>query len=213
MKLRTSQEVLDAIDGEVAWRTKEMANVCVAVRDARDTFSGNLSRAAFPLIYAHWEGGVKRCASYYLEYVARQRHSYSELRSNFIAISCASSIQQAAASGQLHVYAQVVDFLLFNQFDRYQKPSSFEIQTESNLSSKVMDNICFNVGVSLGDDFEINRNFIDRSLVSTRNKIAHGVFEEISEKFLIEAKDKVLFLLGIFTTELQNSIVLKKYLR
>ena len=213
MKLRTQQQILDAIDNELAWRTKELNNLCTSLGDARDGFRVNLARSAFVIVYAHWEGGVKQCASYFLEYVARQKHKYSELKSNFVAVACSSAIQQAASSGRLHVYAQVVDFLLFNQDDRYQKPSTFEIQTDSNLSSKVMDNICFNIGVSLGDDLELSRNFIDRNLLKVRNSIAHGGQDSIDEKFLIEARDRVLKLLGIFRIELQNAVVRKSYLR
>jgi hypothetical protein len=165
------------------------------------------------VVYAHWEGGVKQCASYFLEYVARQKHKYNELKSNFVAVACSAAIQQAAASGRLHVYAQVVDFLLFNQEDRYQKPSTFEIQTESNLSSKVMDNICFNIGVSLGDDLELSRNFIDRNLLKVRNAIAHGGQDPIEPEVLLETRDRVLKLLGMFKNEIQNAVVRKLYLR
>lgn len=213
MKLRTEQQALDAIDGELAWRTKELNNLCTAVRDARDAFAENLARAVFLVTYAHWEGGVKACADLYLEYVTRQRHRYDELRTNFVAISCASSINQAAASGKLQQYAQVVDFLVFNQSHRYQKSKTFEIQADSNLSSTVLDNICFNVGIRLGDDFELSRKFIDRSLVKTRNSIAHGSAEPIDVKFLFEARDRVIKLLNSVRTELQNAIVKKSYLR
>ena len=213
MKLRTSQEVLDAIDGELAWRTKELNNLCSGVSEGRASFSGHSARAAFVLVYAHWEGGVKKCATYYLEYVSRQRHSFDELRTNFVAIACASSMQSAALSGKLQQYAQVVDFLLFNQAERYKKPKLFEIQAESNLSSTVMDSICFNVGVQMGSHFELSRQFIDRSLLKTRNAIAHGEPEPISYHLLGEASAKVLRLLGDFRTELQNAIVQRLYLR
>ncbi|CAD7387440.1 MULTISPECIES: MAE_28990/MAE_18760 family HEPN-like nuclease [Xanthomonas] len=213
MKLRTSQQALDAIDGELAWRTKELNNLCRAVKDSRETFSDNLTRAAFTLVYAHWEGGVKKCATYYLDFVTRQKHSYEELRSNFVAIACANAIQQAASSGKLQQYAQVVDFLIFNQEERFQRSNLFEIQTESNLSSAVMESICFNVGIKMGSNFELSRNFIDRSLLKTRNSIAHGSAEPVDYRSLNESREKVVRLLTDFRTELQNSIVQKKYLR
>lgn len=213
MKLRTQQEALDAIDAELAWRTKELNNLCAAVSDARAAFEKNLTRSAFLVAYAHWEGGVKQCASHYLEFVTRQKHKYEELKTNFVAIACASSIQQAATSLKLQQYAQVVDFLIFNQSERYQKSNAFEIQAESNLSSTVVDSICFNVGIRLGDEFEMSRKFIDRNLLKTRNSIAHGSAEPIEATFLFETRDRVLKLLDIFRTELQNSIVEKRYLR
>jgi hypothetical protein len=213
MKLRTSQQALDAIDSELAWRRRELENLCRAVQDSRESFSGSLARATFTLIYAHWEGGVKNCATYYLDFVARQRHSYEELCTNFVAIACANSIQQAAASGKLQQYAQVVDFLVFNQKERFQRSKLFEFQTDSNLSSTVMDAICFNVGVCMGTSLEMNRNFLDRNLLKTRNAIAHGIMEPVELRFLLESRDKVLGLLGDFRTELQNAIVEKRYLR
>jgi len=213
MKLRTSQEALDAIDWELATRTKELNNLCNAVRDCRDSFSANLSRAAFLLVYAHWEGGVKNCAGYYLDFVTRQGHRYEQLRTNFVTIACANSIQEAANSGKLQQYAQVVDFLVFNQGERFQRSKLFEIKTGSNLSSTVMDALCFNVGVQMGSSFELSRNFLDRSLLKTRNSIAHGSLEPIDFRFLNESRERVIHLLDVFRTELQNAIVLRKYLR
>ena len=197
----------------MAWRTKELNNLCMALADARKTFSGHLARAAFTLVYAHWEGGVKNCATYYLDFVTRQRHSYDQLGKNFVTIACANAIQQAASSGKLQQYSQVVDFLLLNQGQRFQRSKLFEFQTESNLSSTVMDAICFNIGIQMGARFELSRNFIDRSLLKTRNAIAHGVMEPVDPKVLRESTDKILSLLGDFRTELQNAIVRKKYLR
>lgn len=213
MKIRTAQEALDAIDGELARRKKEIANLCTAVEEARKSFEEHVARSSFLLVYAHWEGGVKNCATIYLDYVTRQKHSYEELKTNFVAIACANAIQDAASSGKLHQYAQVVDFLIFNQADRFQRSKLFEIRTESNLSSSVMDSICFNVGVSLGDDFEMSRHFIDRNLLKTRNAIAHGSLEPVDKRVLEEASDKVLRLLGSFRNQIQNAIVQKTYLR
>lgn len=213
MKLRTSQEALDAIDSEVAWRTKEIGNLRTSVDEARDSFRVHVARSSFLLVYAHWEGGVKNCATHYLDFVSRQRHSYEELRTNFVAIACANAIQEAASSGKLQQYAQIVDFLIFNQADRFQRSKLFEIRTESNLSSTVMDSICFNVGIRLGEEFEMSRNFIDRNLLKTRNSIAHGSIEPIDKNFLGEASDRVLRLLGSFRNEIQNAIVQRAYLR
>jgi hypothetical protein len=213
MKLRTAQQALDAIDRELAWRIKELNNLCSAVESGREAFRDGLARSTFLVVYAHWEGGVKNCATHYLDFVTRQKHSYDELKTNFVAIACANSIQQAAISGKLNQYAQVVDFLIFNQAERFQRSKLFEIQTESNLSSAVLDSICFNVGVSLGSDFELSRQFIDRSLLKTRNSIAHGSAEPVEPRFLIESRDRVLRLLNGFKIALQNAIVQKEYLR
>lgn len=213
MKLRTAQEALDAIDGELARRIKEIGNLRSAVDESRKSFETNVARSSFLLVYAHWEGGVKNCAMYYLDYVARQRHSYEELKTNFVTIACANAIQDAASSGKLYQYAQVVDFLIYNKEERFQRSKLFEIRTESNLSSVVMDSICFNVGIQLGDDFELSRNFIDRNLLKTRNSIAHGSLEPVDKQYLSEAAERVLSLLGAFKNELQNAIVQKAYLR
>jgi MAE_28990/MAE_18760-like HEPN len=213
MKLRTSEQALDAIDKEMAWRKKELNNLYNAVLSGRNGFRDNVSRAAFMLVYAHWEGGVKNSATHYLDFVTRQKHSYGELRTNFVAIACANSIQQAAASGKLQQYSQVVDFLVFNQAERFQRSRLFEIQTESNLSSSVMDSICFNVGIALGAEFELSRQFIDRSLLKTRNLIAHGSSEPVGVPLLKEARDRVVILLDMFSDQLQNAITQKTYLR
>ena len=65
----------------------------------------------------------------------------------------------------------------------------------------------------MGSHFELSRNFIDRSLLKTRNAIAHGAAEPVGPDVLDEARDKVLRLLGDFRIELQNAVVQKRYLR
>jgi len=61
VKIRTTEQLVDGVSTEISWRRKELTDLkslvqkMAGVRSREDT----ITRAAFALLYAHWEGFVK----------------------------------------------------------------------------------------------------------------------------------------------------------
>jgi hypothetical protein len=86
------------------------------------------------------------------------------------------------------------------------------INTESNLSSKVFDNILTSVGFS-SSSYEARYNLIDQSLLERRNKIAHGEFLDINADEWRTLADEVVSIMNNYKTDIENSASLALFKR
>jgi hypothetical protein len=130
MKIRSTIELSNALDNALAWRKKEITTIFFAVKNQKRAHIKQASLRAFvPILYAHWEGYTKEAATYYIEFVARHRLTYSALSTNFISISCWSTIKEISKSNQFHLHNQFVDFLTYNQNERAKIPFEGVVNT------------------------------------------------------------------------------------
>ncbi|WP_405785538.1 MULTISPECIES: MAE_28990/MAE_18760 family HEPN-like nuclease [unclassified Streptomyces] len=90
--MRTSGELEDALDEDLAWRRVEMQSILGHIRAARGPSRNGLCRAGVALLYAHREGYAKRSLSNYLQYVARRKLKTSELQDCFVALAMEATI-------------------------------------------------------------------------------------------------------------------------
>ena len=86
--IRTKSDLIDKIAAEHAWRKREITELknIISTDSNSDLRKKVLCRSGFAILYAHWEGFVKVTGSYFLEFVANQRHSVEELKSSFITV-------------------------------------------------------------------------------------------------------------------------------
>ena len=71
-KIRTIQDLQDALDKELSWRIFELSHLRKALALPGQKEQASLIRASVAMLYAHWEGFIKQSASYYLDYVNRK---------------------------------------------------------------------------------------------------------------------------------------------
>jgi hypothetical protein len=214
MKIRSSFELNNALDDALAWRKKEITTVYFSIKnEKRQHLKQAHLRASIPILYAHWEGFTKEASIYYLEFVARQRLTYKDLTTNFISISCFSNLKEMSKSNQIYIHNQFIDFLMFNQNERAKIPFGEVIDTESNLSSKVLQNILFTLGLPYDGFWKSKTMAIDAKLLHYRNKIAHGDRYTVDESTFIELHDLVIDSLNYFKTTVENFAVQQKFKR
>lgn len=214
MKIRSSLELSNALDSALAWRKKEITTVYLTLKNQKRLHEQQaFLRAFIPILYAHWEGYAKEAASYYIEFVARQRLSYVELTTNFVSISCRSAINEIAKSNQIHTHNQLVDFLSYNQNERAIIPYKDIVDTESNLSSKVLRNLLFVIGIPFDEFWQSKSLSIDGKLLFCRNKIVHGEKHMVDNKTFVELHDLVIDMIDHIKTSIVNFAVQGKYKR
>lgn len=109
---RTLSLLQDYLDREFAWRLKEIADLKIAVRQSESLRRKTVIRAAIPLLYAHWEGFVKKASTGYLDFVDYQGHKYQELTSCFIVIGLKASLNEVLDSKRSHTNISAVEFIL-----------------------------------------------------------------------------------------------------
>ena len=74
----------DFLEKDLAWRKMEISQLFMILNsaEAKDI----VGKAMILLLYAHWEGFIKKSSKYYLQYVSEKRVALNALTRNFEAI-------------------------------------------------------------------------------------------------------------------------------
>lgn len=212
--MKTKAELQQATDDDLIWRRRELFNIRTAIEDANGNAQRQsaLLRAGVALLYAHWEGFVKRCGTYYLEYVASQGRKGRELTANFIAIRFKTRLAEAAKSKKVSSTNELVEYFTSKLDERLRLPHKGIVDTQSNLSSTVLREIVWTLGLDVSP-FETKSQLIDNRLVDRRNHIAHGEPLDIGVAEYIQLHDEVIALMDEFRNQVQNAVATDQYLR
>ena len=93
--IRTTDELINRVGVELIWRRKELSELKGLVQETQGQLRSRvIIRSAVALLYAHWEGFVKKSSSYYLEFVSSHRLPYGRLASNFVALTLKSKFNE-----------------------------------------------------------------------------------------------------------------------
>lgn len=215
MKIKTANDLQDAIDQEMAWRKHELSAVRANVVSSRKYAKETAIRAGVALLYAHWEGAIKNIATYYLQYVAMQNCSYGQLKPNFLAIAIKYDLKQFEESNKTTLHTSIVSDVINRQSDKSKIPTDGIIKTDSNLKSDIFIEIMATIGLPC-TDYETSYKLIDSVLLEKRNKIAHGErieSIELDEERYCDLHDRILALIQLFSTQVSNAAILKNYMK
>ena len=212
--IRTTDQLTDKIAEDLVWRRRELTNLRALVQE----FQGNpirsrvLIRSAVALLYAHWEGFVKKSSSYYLEYVASHRLPYGKLAANFVGLTLRAKFFELGASEKISGGNALADFFCTALNRQSNVPYKKGVDTKSNLSSKVLIDILDALGLD-ASQFSTRLNFIDANLVNPRNHIAHGEALDMSVEEYLTLHDDVMTLIETYRNEVENASVLRRFER
>lgn len=209
--IRTLGQLQDVLDQEMGWRVKEIGAFRIASK-ANDPNRKFFIRAGLALVYAHWEGFIKSASECYLSFIHSRGHTYRELKSCFAIFGLKRKLETLSISKQAKSNIEAFDFIL----NEIEKPArmrmSSAINTESNLTSKVFSNIANSLDINI-ENYVTKFNLIDESLVSRRNKIAHGEYLDLRGNEFDELADEILQLMRGYKIDLQNAASMKSYIR
>ena len=209
-KLHTPNQIQDFLDAELSWRVKEIANLKTAIQESGAIPEKTLIRAGLALLYAHWEGFVKNSLTAYLNFVNCQGLRYEELRSCFVVFGLKKSVNEVVESRNSAASISAIEFLRGQLGERAQLKIDTAVNTESNLSSKVFQNILLSVGFDPAA-YETRSHLIDESLLKRRNSIAHGDYLDVGKADWRHLADEIISMMRQVKTEIENSVILASY--
>lgn len=210
MKLRTASHFTHALRDEFSWRVKELLDYRLQTRTSNLIFQKVLLRAGVPLAYAHWEGFVKSGTELLLNFVSQQNLTNKDLSDIYFAHSVKTYIAQLTQSSRL---ASAVDAACYVRDAGNEKANIRHknfVDTESNLSSEVFDQIAKSVGIDTAK-YQLYYPYIDASIVHSRNKIAHGEFLDLSADNFHALVDRVDALIRMYKNDLENIVTLDQF--
>lgn len=214
MKIRTVDQLQDSIDGELAWRKRELIAIKANINQARSFAKETALRAGIALLYAHWEGSVKNIANYYLSYISNLFLPYNKLKSNFLAVSIKERLKQFKETDKTTLQTCIINEIFDSLDKRSCIPQDGIIKTNSNLNSQIFIEIMATIGLDCAQ-YESSYNLLDEVLLNMRNKIAHGERIEtlsLDEERYNEIHEKILQLMNMFAIQVSNAATLKEYI-
>jgi hypothetical protein len=209
---RTLDILLDNISEDWIWRIKELDDFKTALEKTKDeSTKSSLIRAGITLLYAHWEGFVKKCSYNYYNFVTTKGFKLKELSDSFVAISMRKELNELIDSRKVAKQSKAIS-ILFQEFDkRGMFPDDIPLKT-SNLNFDIFEEYCTLIGIETLP-FETKRQFINQRLVANRNNIAHGKYLLIDEANFKEIFELTLKLMKTFKDSIENSASLSSFKR
>jgi len=160
-----------------------LSNFRSSVLQSKGKAQDGMIRAGVALLYAHWEGFIKKVADLYYSFVSYQDLKIEDLNDAFVGIALRSEIELLLKSKKLLQHTKLVKILIEEKQKKAYFSSTSPIKT-SNLKYDVFEDVCILIGIdpSLFKEryrTSFDRNIeltIDEDLVNRRNTIAHGEF-------------------------------------
>jgi hypothetical protein len=214
MKVRTTLELEEKLDEDIAWRKREFTTLKFMLDNARGHEKLILMRASIALLYAHWEGHIKHCALVYLNYLNHLAPSYENMSDNFIQLSLGQKFSQGFSIKKFSSQKEIFDYLTQTQKSNFSIKEEVVINTESNLKYEVILNILDQLGLD-SSLYQLKENFINSKLLKCRNAIAHGdrVNQQELEDTYSELEKELLIMITAFQNLIRNAVSTKGYLK
>lgn len=217
MKIKDLESLEERIDREFAWRKLELLQLKMAIENNNATISKKtLVRSGIALLCAHWEGFIRSVANYYVVYICGQKIKNKDLKENFFALKIKKDILLSGESTKNSVHTKFllkIESLKDEDFYiRYgDRPTQRIINTDSNLSFELFDEIIQSVG--LENIYETKKNYIDSEMLKYRHEIVHGESYKDREYNFSEVYDQVLSIMESFKAQVIEAAEKRKYLK
>ncbi|QTR44525.1 hypothetical protein J9253_10715 [Thiothrix litoralis] len=211
MKIRSLDELENAIAMDFIWRRKEITNFRNLALSSKHHTKTMLMKVGIALLYSHWEGFVKKSAMIFCEYINGKGVKYKDLICNFHVCSVIEYFQGQYPYQNFKSTFRLVDGSAVSLDSKCKIDAEKYIDTKSNLKSEVLKEIMEKLGLDYSH-YELKENLLDERFLGFRNAIAHGEYREITESDFIDLFDEVTNLIDIFKSQVLNAAIQSSYL-
>ena len=169
------------LQDDLSWRKKEISDLyMICLENDKEV----IFKSMILILYAHWEGYIKKSSKLYIKYIAEKKTKIVDLTENFKAIALKSNVNRCIENCDKLTLANELDFM-----NKYQKMANKKfklninpdndrdsdiINTHHNLKPKVFENIINILGLKYNDAYKVRENYINNNLLASRNAIGHG---------------------------------------
>jgi len=127
-------------------------------------------------------------------------------------LSLCASVDFASDTKKHSEYGKMTEFFLNGLSHRARLPFKKGLGTESNLSSSVLKEIMWCLGIDY-EPYRTREKFIDSRLLARRNHVAHGEGLDVDPDEYDGMRADVVGMMTYLKTELENSAVLRSYVK
>ena len=221
-------EFEDFLDKDIAWRKLEISQLFAILNTTES--KEIVYKSLILLLYAHWEGFIKKSSKCYLKYVSDKNVRIQDLTRNFEAIMLKRFARECIDLDSRNLAKEFA--LMDKQRKSAGKPFKISIDinnefdtnfidTQYNLSSKVLASIIQIIGIKYNDAIKTREQFVDINLLKHRNSIGHGSQMDSEDAGspsvldfdqIVKLKDFVMVMLNYFSEVLLKYVEDEYYL-
>lgn len=212
-KPRTDLELVERLDKEYSWRRSEFHFIKSLVDRAKGRDEVTAIRAAVPLLYAHWEGCIKRSSCHYADYLSAQRLTYSQVKISFAGLRAHAKVAAMAdIKKQVFAPSALLEDIRGIDVERISIDLWPHISEVGNLTFNIFSQVA-NV-LSLETSYYTSyKALIDDSLLYHRNKIAHGEKLDLDADRYTELHREIITLIEQFKSDIEVAAINRTYMR
>ena len=196
----------DRISDDWLWREKELRDIDALLLKNKNEIT---LKSGILLVYAHWEGHFKVCASALLEFmsegVKRKAFAWTDIRPEIRQRLLFCGYRKSSLSGQSHeTFISYLNALNDSRYSDTLKARDEIVMIDDNLNATRAEAICRNLGVEYSW-CALKKIIIDERLITYRNAIAHGA-RRLSNGEELDLKDPLIFeMIGEIRTLIRQS--------
>lgn len=226
-QIRTMEQLEEALDVDLAWRKKELADLKLLCNAQQEM--NCLLRSTFVMSCAHFEGFIKYATNAYLAYLSSLELTCEQIRVEYASMivrnkkhalfnsKSGKKVKVSVVTDMLKYYEEVELTKFRISLDDSDMPIVDEdqpaITTEGNPSPEVLKEISKLIGLDYNTLFKTREQFIDRELLLPRHKIAHGQHYPVSEIELAEAIEYVFTMMESIKSSIISLVESNAHLR
>lgn len=208
-----NEEFQEFLENDLAWRKMEISQLFMILNtsQAKDV----VGKSIILLLYAHWEGFIKRSSKYYLRFISEKRINVNKLTRNFEAIMLKKYARECIDLDSKNLAKEFA--FMDAQQKRHNRPFGIKIDvdnefddefidTQHNLSSKVFRGIVQIIGINYNNAIKIRENYLDSNLLKHRHAIGHGnqmksaeEMQQLDFERIVQLKNFVFSMLDYYT--------------
>lgn len=186
----------DLLFEDWTWRKTEISELIILAETEEKNV---LLKSVILLLYAHWEGYIKKSSKTYLKFISDNQIEVSRLTDNFkyfalkgLSKEVFNSRDTLTTNNELNfinkfneINSMTIDKLIRINLENERDKTI--IDTQDNLTPAIFKRILDIIGIKYLDGYESKKTHIEINLVAHRNSIGHGNKKLSSnEDFLLE---------------------------
>ena len=213
MKIRSTSELIQILDNDLSWRRLDLLYIKRSVTNSKGITKNSAIRAAIPILYAHWEGFIKVSAAAYATYLSKKRYKFKDLKMSYSGLQAKQHIDKISDI-KSKIFATSLSLIEIYGIEEERVNISLNeyIDRVGNLNHDMFIQIInfFSIEKASYENFKA---LIDVSLLSNRNKIAHGEYLDIDEDRYESLHNDIIALIEKFKSDIENLAISESYLR
>jgi hypothetical protein len=204
MKIRTTADLANAIDADLAWRKKELRYLASRINRSESDAQASYLRAAVALLYAHWEGFVVSSMRAYLAFISSRRVDFERLRPELRVSVLRGAFRAIEQNPSNATRAQLMRDYATCLGKSHKLDPEVAIKADSNLNSERFLGLLALVGLDEGR-FTSASAFLDEALLFRRNSVCHGERLSVDARGYLSTEAQVIALVEQVKNEILNA--------